>query len=97
MGHSMKKKKLSRESRRKLLDILASKHSHSELGDWAKCESCQARFLKYKQAKVHLTEQERKELENETIDRAIEIFARQYVEKVKQGLLKANPLKDQTL
>ena len=38
--------------RRALLDTLASKHSHSELGGWAKCPPCMKRVNEHKMMMV---------------------------------------------
>lgn len=64
---------LSEDKRRKLLDYLASKHSHSEMTQWAICKECQDKFAKYKHEKTKLTEREREEIHEDVKRKAIEI------------------------
>lgn len=85
------KTKLSHDRRKKLLNILASHHSHSEVGDWAKCWSCQDKFQEYKREKAKLTNEQRVELHEDLIDKAARLYIRKYMEAVKRGQI--NPAK----
>lgn len=64
---------LSKERRNKLLNMLASRHSHSEINQWAMCKSCQENYQKYKHEKSKLSEQERNELYVEVKRKAKEL------------------------
>ena len=68
------KKQLSRESRSKLLDILASSHSHSEVGQAAMCKSCQEKWAKYQKEKARLTELEKNNLGNDLLEKGVEAY-----------------------
>ena len=83
------KTKLSRDRRKKLLNILASHHSHSEVAGWAKCVSCQDKFQEYKREKAKLTLEQRVELHEDLIDKAVRLYIGKYMEAVKMG--KINP------
>ena len=64
---------LSKDKRRRLLNLLASRHSHSEMSQWAVCKSCQGKFAKYKHEKAKLTEIEKAELYEDVKQKAVEI------------------------
>jgi len=64
---------LSKDSRGTLLDILAVRHSHSEITQWAGCKECQEKFQQYKIKKAKLTDVERDELNKEVLQKVKEI------------------------
>ena len=68
------KKKLSKESRSKLLDMLAAPHSHSDPSQWAICKSCQDRWVVYQKEKARLTELEKNNLGKDLLDQGVEIY-----------------------
>ena len=70
------KRELSREHRSDLLDILAIRHTHSDMGQWAGCKECQDKFLAYKHAKAKLSAIEREELEKRVSERARQILGK---------------------
>ena len=68
------KEVLPETHRRRLLNILASSHSHSEITQWANCMDCQTKFKEYKAEKAKMTMAERNDLEMEIIRKAQVLF-----------------------
>mgnify|MGYP001573817392 FL=1 len=67
---------LSEDKRHRLLNLLSSRHSHSEMSQWAVCKECQGKFAKYKHEKSKLTKVEMAELYKDVKRKAVEISQR---------------------
>ncbi len=67
------KPKLSKDKRLHLLNLLAVKHSHSEMYQWAGCKECQDKFQKYKLEKSKLSEIELGELQQDILKKVNQI------------------------
>ena len=68
------KKVLPESHRRKLLNLLASSHSHSEITQWANFIDCQSKFKEYKAEKAKMTIADRNDLEREVGRKALALF-----------------------
>ena len=72
-----KREQLSRDNQNKLLNILASRHTHSEMQLWAACKECQEKFAKYKQEKAKMPLEEKYKMEQRILEVARKLYENQ--------------------